>query len=65
MPAKRGCLFPVYARPGLLDGISDGLRKRMQGKACFNFTAPDPKLFKELAALTAKGLKAFREAGYV
>ena len=55
----------MYARPGLLDGISDGLRKRMQGKACFNFTAPDPKLFKELAALTAKGLKAFREAGYV
>src|SRR4051812_40268504 len=30
-------LMPVYARPGLLEGLSDGLKKRMQGKACFNF----------------------------
>jgi hypothetical protein len=58
-------LMPVYVKPELLDGISDELRKRMQGKSCFNFKEAEPKLFKELASLTAKGLKAFREAGYV
>jgi len=30
-------LFPVYLDPALLDGMSDALRKRMQGKSCFNF----------------------------
>mgnify|MGYP006184754197 FL=1 len=30
-------LFPVYLDASLLDGISDALRKRMQGKSCFNF----------------------------
>ena len=47
-------LMPVYEDPGLLDGISDGLRKRMQGKSCFNFTAIEPSLFKELEGLTKK-----------
>ena len=47
-------LMPVYEDPGLLDGISDALRKKMQGKSCFNFTAEDPLLFKELATLTKK-----------
>ena len=47
-------LMPVYEDPGLLDGISDALRKKMQGKSCFNFTAGDPLLFKELDALTKK-----------
>ena len=45
-------LMPVYENPALLNGISDGLRKKMQGKSCFNFTAEDPLLFKELDALT-------------
>jgi hypothetical protein len=27
----------VYLEPSLLDEISDALRKRMQGKSCFNF----------------------------
>jgi hypothetical protein len=49
-------LFPVYMFPDLLDGISDGLKARMQGKSCFNFRAPDVALFRELGALTEKGL---------
>lgn len=49
-------LFPVYMYPDLLDGISDGLRARMQGKSCFSFRAPDAELFRELAALTKAGL---------
>lgn len=47
-------LMPVYAFPDLLDGISPDLKKRMQGKSCFNFSASDKALFKELGALTQK-----------
>jgi len=53
-------LFPVYMFPDLLDGISEGLRARMQGKSCFNFRAPDTELFRELAALTKAGLARMR-----
>ena len=49
-------LFPVYMFPDLLEGISEGLRARMQGKSCFNFRAPDAELFRELAVLTKAGL---------
>lgn len=47
-------LMPVYEDPALLNGISDALRQKMQGKSCFNFTADDPQLFNELDALTRK-----------
>lgn len=49
-------LFPVYMYPDLLEGISPELAARMQGKSCFNFRAPDPALFRELAALAGAGL---------
>lgn len=52
-------LIPVYARPELLEGISPELRKRMQGKSCFNFKKVDTALFKELAELTRKGVEEF------
>jgi hypothetical protein len=58
-------LMPVYLWPELLDGISDRLRSRMQGKSCFNFTAPDGDLLSELAELTNRGAAKYREAGYV
>lgn len=53
-------LMPVYEDPGLLDGITDALRKKMQGKSCFNFTAEDPLLFEELSALTGRCAAATR-----
>ena len=31
-------LMPIYVEPSLLDGVSPELRRRMQGKSCFNFT---------------------------
>ena len=37
-------LMPVYVDPGLLDDASPELRKRMQGKSCFNFTTIDESL---------------------
>lgn len=54
-------LMPVYVEPSLLDGISPDLKRRMQGKSCFNFTAVDEGLFAELQALTRTGYE--RTAG--
>ena len=48
-------LFSVYREPGQLDGISPELRRRMQGKSCFNFTRVDDAFFDELDELTARG----------
>ena len=52
-------LMPVYAFSEIRDLISPELKKRMQGKSCFNFSAPDPRLYKELAILTRKGFRKF------
>ena len=54
-------LMPVYATPGPVHSLSPELRKRMQGKACFNFTKVDETLFAELEALTARTVPGFRE----
>ena len=51
-------LMPVYVQPALLDGISPELRRRMQGKSCFNFTKVDEPLFAELADVTRAGFEA-------
>ncbi len=56
-------LMPVYVEPQLLDGVSPGLKKRMQGKSCFNFKQVEPEFFDELKPLVAKGLQHFREVG--
>jgi hypothetical protein len=51
-------LMPVYVRPELLDGISPELRRRMQGKSCFNLSRVDEVLLAELETLTAAGYEA-------
>ena len=56
-------LIPVYAFPELLEHISEPLRKRMQGKSCFNFKAVDEVLFAELDALIDAGAARFKTAG--
>lgn len=53
-------LMPVYAGPELLDTVSDALKRRMQAKSRFNFKHAADALFDELAALTRRGLEAFR-----
>lgn len=53
--------MPVYMYPELLKDISPELKKRMQGKSCFNFKKVEPGLFKELAELTKKGAEKFRQ----
>jgi hypothetical protein len=47
-------LMPVYTEPDLAAAVSPDLRRRMQGKSCFNFTKVDEGLFDELADLTAR-----------
>jgi hypothetical protein len=51
-------LMPIYVRPTLLDGISPELRRRMQGKSCFNLSRVDESLLAELETLTQKGYEA-------
>ena len=53
-------LMPLYWDASLAKRVSPELRKRMQGKSCFNFTAPDPVLFRELSKLTSAGLALYR-----
>lgn len=53
-------LMPVYMFPELLKDISPALKKRMQGKSCFNFTKVEPELFEELAKLAARGIEKFK-----
>lgn len=57
-------LMPVYTAPALLNDISPELKKRMQGKSCFNFNKVDPALFAELGALAKAGLAQFRKDGW-
>ncbi len=56
-------LMPVYVHPKLLNGISPELKKRMQGKSCFNFKKIDQILFNELADLTKEGFEFYKKNG--
>jgi hypothetical protein len=58
-------LMPVYVCPDLLASMSDVLRKRMQGKSCFNFTAPDTALFDELTHMTHAGFERYKRERWV
>jgi len=56
-------LMAVYASPDVT--MSPELKKRMQGKACFNFKEVDERLFKELAKITKEGAKRFSNEKFV
>ena len=58
-------LMPVYVYPVLVDEISPQLKRRMHGKSCFNFKQVDEALFGQLARLTDRGLREYRQAGYL
>lgn len=47
-------LSALYERQAMADDISPELTRRRQGKTCFNFKKPEPALFDELEALTAR-----------
>ena len=50
-------LIPVYTHPSLLEGTSDALRQRMQGKSCFNLKKHDAVQLAELATLINRGVE--------
>jgi hypothetical protein len=58
-------LMSVYADPAIAEGMSPELRRRMQGKSCFNFTKVDDALFDELDALTDRGRDLYAERGWL
>jgi hypothetical protein len=58
-------LLPLYTHPELVRRVSPELKKRMQGKACFNFLAVDGPLFKELHELTRAGLEKYRAKNWL
>ena len=58
-------LMTVYASPDLLKSMSPELKRRMQGKSCFNFKEVDEKLFKELAQLTKAGAAKFADGNFI
>ena len=58
-------LMSVYASPDLLKSMSPELKKRMQGKSCFNFKEVDEPLFKELARLTKAGAAKFSDKKFI
>ena len=59
-------LMPIYMHPGLTNSIPPELKKRMQGKTCFNFkTEPEPELVDALTRLTAAAFKEWSEKKWV
>lgn len=59
-------LYPVYTNPELLDGISDSLKKRMQGKSCFNFKKEiTEEQLNEIYELTKMSYEKFVDNGYI
>src|SRR5690349_7473980 len=50
----------MYYNPAAKKTLSPALSKRMQGKACFNFTTVDEDCFAELGRLIGDGLKIYK-----
>lgn len=55
-------LMPVYTHADLAARIPPDLKKRMQGKSCFNFKVEDPALFTQLETLTRDAAAVYAEA---
>ena len=59
-------LMPLYMCPELTETISPALKKRMQGKTCFNFKVePEEELIADLAHLTEAAFEDWREKKWV
>ena len=55
-------LMPLYMSPELNGAITPLLKKRMQGKTCFNFKGdPGPEVIAELERLTEACLEQWRQ----
>jgi hypothetical protein len=54
-------LMPLYMNVAMTAKVGPALKKRMQGKTCFNFKTPDEALFADLAELTRICAKAYEK----
>ncbi len=54
-------LMPLYFNPPMNALVSPALKKRMQGKTCFNFKSIDKDLFAQLKTLTQTGVDCWRK----
>ncbi|MGZ4896459.1 MAG: hypothetical protein ACXVJ0_08360 [Candidatus Angelobacter sp.] len=53
-------LLYMYFHPTAKKALSPALKKRMQGKACFNFATVDEACFAELGRLIGDGMKIYK-----
>ena len=58
-------LMAVYYNPSLLETVSVDLRKRMQGKSCFNLKERDEALLVELKELTERCFRFYKDTGRI
>ncbi|MDR3774738.1 MAG: hypothetical protein P4L26_15395 [Terracidiphilus sp.] len=59
-------LMPLYMNPPLESLISPALKRRMQGKTCFNFKAvPEPALLEDLKELVEAALQDWTARKYL
>jgi hypothetical protein len=58
-------LMPLYVYPELVKKVPPALKKRMQGKACFNFRVPDDAIFAELSAVAKAGMETYGAKGWL
>ncbi len=58
-------LMGVYGNPKLVSTLSPALKKRMQGKSCFNFVSTGESLLEELADLTTRSIEGMKRGGFV
>jgi hypothetical protein len=59
-------LMPLYMNTALTNTISPELKRRMQGKACFNFkTPPEKELLSELKRLIEAGIQQWKKHGWL
>lgn len=58
-------LMPVYVYPELLNDLSPALKKRMQGKSCFNFKEFNAGFTGEISGLIERCITKYRETGYL
>ena len=56
-------LMPTYVNPKLQATISPELKKRKQGKSCFNFTHIEPDKIAELRTLAKTAVEQFKAWG--
>ena len=56
-------LLPMHAHPEVLDGISEGLRKRKTGASLFSFKTIDDEQLAELKGVVARAFETYMGGG--